>query len=94
MSLTNSFTFSQIRIELAQLNFDRNAIPTLTDLINNTVNNLSQGGPSLNNKEIINHLNDLLENLKDIYSYREEQQLSIFDQIVSEFKDILNEIEL
>ena len=94
MSLTNSFTFSQIRIELAQLNFDRNAIPTLTDLINNTVNNLSQGGPSLNNKEIINHLNDLLENLKDIYSYREEQQLSIFDLIVSEFKDILNEIEL
>jgi len=94
MSLTNSFTFSQIRIELAQLNFDRNAIPTLTNLINNTVNNLSQGGPSLNNKEIINHLNDLLENLKDIYSYREEQQLSIFDQIVSEFKDILNEIEL
>jgi hypothetical protein len=94
MSLTNSFTFSQIRIELAQLNFDRNAIPTLTNLINNTVNNLSQGRPSLNNKEIINHLNDLLENLKDIYSYREEQQLSIFDQIVSEFKDILNEIEL
>lgn len=93
MSLTNRFTFSQIRIELSQLNFDRNAIPTLTNLINNTVNNLSQGGPSLYNKEIINHLNDLLENLKDIYSYREEQQLSIFDQIVSEFKDLLNEIE-
>jgi len=93
MSLTNRFTFSQIRIELSQLNFDRNAIPTLTNLINNTLNNLSQGGPSLNNKEIINHLNDLLENLKDIYSYREEQQLSIFDQIVSEFKDLLNENE-
>lgn len=93
MNQSNSLTFPQIKMELSQLNFDRNAISILTNLINNAKSNLSHVRLSTNNQEINIDLDYLLDSLREIYTYREEQQISIFDQIISEFKNLLNEIE-
>jgi hypothetical protein len=88
-SLYNSF--SQIQLELAQLNFDRNAISSLTSLINQSILLTKTKIHPPKCQEIIGRLNYLLEQLKEIYTYREEQQISIFDQLVEALTEILNE---
>jgi hypothetical protein len=89
MKEVNPLSISQIKIELSRINFDRNAVSTLSYLLQESINLLTPYSNSIKNKDAIPDLHFLFNSLLEINTYREEQQRTIFDQIVEAFQEIL-----
>jgi hypothetical protein len=94
MKEVNPPSVVEIKIELSRMSFERNAISNLSYLLKQAINLLTPYSNSVKYKDVLPDLNYLLSSLEEIHTYREDQQQSIFEQIVQAFQEILLDIQL
>ena len=85
-------SIADIRSELQRMRFDKNALNNIYWYLVRTIKILNEQPPNENNRYLLIDLKDLEETIQEARTYREDQQQSMFEQVVDAFKTVLDDI--